>query len=122
MARILLVDDEVGLLGLLETVLQMDGHEVVTAQNGREALAAAADPAIQLVITDLIMPDTEGIETIVTLRKSRPELPIIAMSGGGRGSASDYLEIAEAVGASATLAKPFATHVFLDAVNTALRA
>jgi DNA-binding NarL/FixJ family response regulator len=98
----------------------MAGHEVVTARDGHGAVGAATAANFDLMITDLIMPDKEGIETIIELRKKHPSLKIIAMSGGGRGSAADYLEIATQVGAAGTLSKPFSTQTFLDAVNKAL--
>ncbi len=121
MARILLVDDEEIVLRLFETVLELDHHDVTTASNGNGALAAIAREPFDLVITDLVMPDKEGIETIVEIRKLRPNLPIIAMSGGGRGNASDYLDMAAKLGARKTLAKPFSTQALLDAVNEVLR-
>jgi len=115
-----LVDDEEIVLRLFETVLELDHHVVTTASNGNSALAAVATGTFDLVITDLVMPDKEGIETIVELRKLRPELPIIAMSGGGRGNAADYLDMAAKLGARKTLAKPFSTQALLDAVNEVL--
>lgn len=121
MARILLVDDEEIVLRLFETVLELDHHDVTTASDGNGALAAVTNGAFDLVITDLVMPDKEGIETIVELRKLRPDLPIIAMSGGGRGNAADYLDMAAKLGARKTLAKPFSTQALLDAVNDVLR-
>jgi DNA-binding NtrC family response regulator len=121
LARILLVDDEEIVLRLFETVLELDHHDVTTAGNGNGALAAIAKEPFDLVITDLVMPDKEGIETIVEILKLRPNLPIIAMSGGGRGNAADYLDMAAKLGARKTLAKPFSTQALLDAVNEVLR-
>lgn len=121
MARILLVDDEDIVLRLFETVLELDHHDVTTASNGNGALAAVAIGTFDLVITDLVMPDKEGIETIVEMRKLRPSLPIIAMSGGGRGNAADYLDMAAKLGARMTLAKPFSAQTLLDAVKEVLR-
>ena len=121
MARILLVDDEEIVLHLFVSILELDHHEVTTAHDGNGALAALAHGVFDLVITDLVMPDKEGIETIVEMRKTRPELPIIAMSGGGRGSAADYLELAANLGARKTLTKPFAAQALLDAVQEVLR-
>lgn len=121
MARILLVDDEDIVLRLFETVLKLDKHDVTTASNGNGALAALATGTFDLVITDLVMPDKEGIETIIEMRKLKPELPIIAMSGGGRGNASDYLEMAGQLGAKRTLAKPFPAQTLLDAVHEVLQ-
>ena len=120
MARILLVDDEEIVLRLFETVLELDHHVVTTASNGNGALRAIAEATFDLVITDLVMPDKEGIETIIEMRHLRPELPIIAMSGGGRGNATDYLDMAAQLGAKKTLAKPFSTQALLDAVHEVL--
>lgn len=121
MARILLVDDEEIVLRLFETVLELDHHEVTTASNGNGALAALASGQFDIVITDLVMPDKEGIETIVEMRKLKPDLPIIAMSGGGRGNAADYLDMAAKLGARKTLAKPFSAQTLLDAVKDVLQ-
>lgn len=120
MARILLVDDEDAVLRLLEAVLAIDHHEVTTARDGNDAIAAVTSGTFDLVVTDLVMPDKEGLETIIEIRRLKPELKIIAMSGGGRGSADDYLEMAAALGASKTLAKPFPSHELLDAVTEVL--
>lgn len=87
--------------------LRMSGHEVTTATDGNEALAHAGRENFDLMITDIIMPDRDGIEVIVALRKTMPALKVIAISGGGRLNAKDYLNIAQKLGASATLAKPF---------------
>lgn len=121
MARILLVDDEDIVLRLFETVLGLDHHDVTTASNGNGALSALAKGTFDLVITDLVMPDKEGIETIVEMQKLKPELPIIAMSGGGRGNAADYLDMAAKLGARKTLAKPFSAQALLDAVKEVLQ-
>jgi DNA-binding NtrC family response regulator len=120
-ARILLVDDEDIVLRLFETVLELDHHDVTTASNGNGALAAIANGTFDLVITDLVMPDKEGIETIVEMRRLKPDLPIIAMSGGGRGNAADYLDMAAKLGARKTLAKPFSAQTLLDAVKDVLQ-
>lgn len=121
MARILLVDDEAIVLQMFEAVLQLDDHVVTTAGNGNQALAHLAAGTFDLVVTDLVMPDKEGLEMITEIRKMQPNLPIIAMSGGGRGSSADYLEMAALLGASRTLAKPFSTQQLLDAVSDVLR-
>jgi YesN/AraC family two-component response regulator len=107
MARILLIDDEETFRGTLAKILQREKHEVTTAANGVEAMKHITTDKFDLVITDLVMPEKEGLETILEIRKLLPELKIIAMSGGGRGSANDYLKIASKMGADKTLAKPF---------------
>ena len=121
MARVLLVDDEVLVLRLFEAVLELEHHDVTTASNGTAAMAALANGTFDVVVTDIVMPDKEGLETIMEMRKLKPDLPIIAMSGGGRGSSADYLEMAAMLGARKTLAKPFSTQELLDAVSEVLR-
>ena len=120
MARILVVDDEPSMRDLVALVLELDKHDVVTARDGNTALEEIEKTEFDLVITDLVMPDREGIETIINLRKSRPGLKVIAMSGGGFGSAGDYLEIAASVGAARTLAKPFSNDQLLKTVREVL--
>ncbi len=120
MARILLADDEDGLRELVALVLEMEAHVVVQAADGEACLAAIADGTFDLVITDLVMPGKGGLETIRALRASYPTLPIIAMSGGGRGSASDVLPAARHGGAVRTLDKPFANDELLAVVRDAL--
>lgn len=120
MARILVVDDEVGIRTLVRNMLVRDGHEVTTARDGVEALQVVDREAIDLVITDLIMPEKEGVETISELRTRFPAIKIIAMSGGGMGGATDYLRMARALGAGQTLAKPFTRDDLLKLVKAAL--
>ncbi len=116
MARILLVDDEPSIRALFGEVLALEQHEVTTAGDGNAALAALAHGTFDLVVTDIVMPDKEGIEFIRETLQLRPDLPIIAMSGGGRGSSADYLTLASLLGARMTLAKPFSARELLDAV------
>jgi DNA-binding NtrC family response regulator len=116
MARILVVDDEPSMRDLVALVLELDQHQVVTAGDGNAALSEIEKGVFDLVITDLVMPDLEGIETIMTLRKMRPTLKLIAMSGGGFGRAGDYLEMAR------TLAKPFTNDMLLKTVREVLEA
>lgn len=107
MAKILLADDEEVLRGLLVGMLESDGHVVEAVSNGNQVMKALAAGSFDLVITDLIMPDKEGIETIMELRKKNPAMKIIAISGGGRSGAQNYLKLALKLGAAATLEKPF---------------
>lgn len=107
MPRILLIDDETLFREMLRAALEGMGHEVVEAANGRIALGLYVPGHFDLVITDLIMPEKEGIETIIELRKLNPKVKIIAMSGGGRVTSVDYLQIARQIGAKKILAKPF---------------
>ena len=98
----------------------MSGHEVDTAVNGDEALAHASHKNFDLVITDIIMPSKDGIEVIIALRKAQPTAKIIAISGGGRLNAKDYLGIAQKLGAAATLSKPFSGSELVASVERVL--
>jgi CheY-like chemotaxis protein len=120
MANILLVEDEEQLRSMLRIVLKSAGHAVEEAGNGREALELYSKSPADLIVTDIVMPDKEGIETIITLRESYPDVKIIAMSGGGRTGAQNYLELAKKLGANHVLAKPFSPGDFLDVVNMVL--
>lgn len=84
MARVLIVDDESSIRGLLRQAFEMNGFEVVEASNGTEAVRTFGEGGIDLVITDIIMPDKEGLESIMDLKEIDPDVKIIAMSGGGR--------------------------------------
>lgn len=117
MAMILVVDDDVQVLDVMSEMLRLDGHEVVVAENGRLAVERLRTGGFDLVITDLIMPEKEGLETIADIRKLAGDVPIIAISGGGRVGPSDYLDTARFIGANATLAKPFGRQELITAVN-----
>lgn len=118
MAKILLVDDNFDLLKLLHEVISRNGHQVQTAQDGQEALDLAKKDDFDLMITDLIMPEKEGIETIMAFKRFHPATRIIAMSGGGAGvGARDYLGIARSLGVSSTLVKPFSTVELMTTVS-----
>ncbi|MBI5772472.1 MAG: response regulator [Verrucomicrobia bacterium] len=120
MAKILLADDDAALLKMVQLMLRRAGHEVTTATNGNEALRRAAESQFDLVLTDLIMPDKEGIEVILALRKKLPGLKVIAMSGGGRVNVNDNLALARTLGAAQTLAKPFSGQELLAAIEAVL--
>jgi len=121
MATILLIDDEKAILDLVGPALRKAGHDVQTALNGEEGLQRMVSHKIDLVITDVVMPVKEGIETIQLLRRGRPDLPILAISGGGRSGNLDMLQAAEMLGASATLAKPFRVDALVRIVGELLR-
>ena len=106
MARILVIDDDDLLRSMLVSVLRHAGHDVRETDNGSNALRLVQADPVDLVITDIVMPDTDGIETIMQLRRALPELPIIAMSGGATHSKL-YLKVAEKLGARRILGKPF---------------
>jgi len=108
MADILIIDDEGLMREMLRAILTREGWSVQTAVNGLDGLKKVTAAPPRLVVTDIIMPEGEGIETIRALRKSWPAVRILAMSGGGRHGAFGFLEIARKLGAHATIDKPFA--------------
>jgi YesN/AraC family two-component response regulator len=116
MSRILLVDDDDPLRNILRVTLEKMGHHVVEARNGKEAFQLCQAEPPDIVLTDIVMPEKEGIELIGTLRRFHPDVKIIVMSGGGRGSASDYLKIARHMGATVTLSKPFSNEAIAGAI------
>jgi DNA-binding response OmpR family regulator len=120
MACVLVIDDEVLVRETLGNILRRAKYEVITAKNGAEGLAAFRQRPIDLVITDIIMPEKEGIETIIELRRLMPSLPIIAISGGGRTDQIDFLAISKKLGANQALAKPFMAEQLLAAVAACL--
>jgi len=122
MARILIVDDDSSIRRLIESILLLEKHEVVSACDGNEALQLVEGSPFDLIITDLIMPEKEGLEVIRDIRKNHPEIKIIAMTGGGYGSAADYLSWAKAFGVHQTLMKPFSRSEIVEAVADSLSA
>ena len=105
---------------MLKDILELLGHSVIEACNGRKGVELYRAHPADLVITDLIMPDQEGIETITQLIKEYPSVKIVAMSGGGRVSPNSYLHIAERLGAKSSLSKPFTIEELTSAVDAAL--
>jgi len=119
---ILVVDDEPMVRDGLKLALEMEGFHTTTASNGIEALKYIRSQKPHLVITDIIMPDSDGIEVICSVREQNPDIKIIAISGGGRISASDHLRVAQQLGANGILAKPFTTEQLLCEINRLLSA
>jgi DNA-binding response OmpR family regulator len=117
MARILIIDDDHAVQLSIQLALEREGHQVVCRSDGEEGLRAFASTTPDLVITDLIMPNKEGIETIMQIRVRDPKTPILAISGGGRLSNADFLKMAAKVGANAILAKPFERRDLIAAVR-----
>jgi YesN/AraC family two-component response regulator len=109
MSYIILVDDDESVRVIMRMALVRMGHVVREAENGREAMKLCGEQVPDLMMTDIIMPEQEGIETIGAVRKKYPAVRVIAMSGGGRVSAIDYLQTALTMGADAILAKPFSS-------------
>lgn len=119
MARILIIDDDDLLRGVLAKALTHSGHEVIQAADGQQGVDLFFATTVDLVITDLIMPVQEGVETILRLRTQNPKIPIIAISGGVTNS-KIYLEIAGKIGAKRILAKPFTPQELVKAIGEVL--
>ena len=120
MARILIIEDTQEEREMLQKMLGTQGHEVVGAPNGEEGLAAYREKPVDLVITDILMPKKDGVETIRELREEDPDIKVIAITGA-RGK-FNRLPAAENVGADRTLMKPFMMAELLDAVREVLDA
>lgn len=118
MARIVVIDDDEQIRSLLHSTLERAGHRVVTAANGDEGIKLYRDEKADLIITDILMPVKEGIGTIYELRRSVPDVSIIAMSGGGGyGTPGHYIDMAKKIGACRTFTKPFNIRQMLEAVK-----
>lgn len=117
----LVVDDEQILCQLIATVLEDVGHRVLTAFSGTEALARLETEPVDLVISDIVMPEIDGIELVQRIRAKHPTVRIISMSGGGSYlTAALCLKLADQMGASVILSKPFTPAQLVEAVQRAL--
>ena len=115
--RVLVVDDDTGVRNFLRMLLELEGYEVATVGNGIEALEVQRSDPAAVVLTDIFMPDADGMETIVKLREEFPQTKIIVMSGGGSYRGADYLALAREIGAAKSLKKPFAPQDLIDAMR-----
>ncbi|MCP4350056.1 MAG: response regulator [Desulfobacterales bacterium] len=120
MARILIIDDDVEIREMLKEVFEQEGYETVIAPDGEVAVKCYRDQQADVVITDIIMPEKEGIETIMELKQEFPDVRIIAISGGGRISPDNYLKMAKDFGAMRTFTKPVRIEKLLEAVKELL--
>lgn len=114
MASILVIDDEAAVRELLRIGLEAAGHSVREARNGREGTRAFRKEPCDLVITDIYMPDRDGLEVIEALRRTHPQVKILVMSGAS--GTMDYLRMAQLLGAARVLRKPFVMPTVLKAV------
>ena len=121
MATILVIEDERIVRTVIRRFLEKAGHTVIEAEDGRIGLRLFKEQPVDLVITDIIMPNSEGIETIANLRKERRDLPIIAMSGGGTVGPVDYLDLARRFGAAGTYEKSADWDGLVEMVNRLLQ-
>ena len=117
MPKILIIEDDVDLRRMLTRLLEREDFTVLEANNGLEANTILDHTVPQLVITDLIMPEQDGIGTINYIRKKLPDIKIIAISGGGRMISQDYLKIARMLGAQYTFKKPFSNRELVAKVR-----
>lgn len=120
MAAILVIDDELFMLDFVRKILESAQHKVLVATSADSGIEAYRQHKPDLVITDLIMPEKDGLEAIQDLRRINPAARIIAISGGGRSGYTNALEAAKAFGAQATVRKPFSPKVLLAAVDKVL--
>lgn len=105
--NILVVDDDAKIRELLTIMLETEGHKVMEAESGLDAMDICNNKDVDVLITDIIMPKKGGMRTIIEVKNSYPNVSVIAISGGGYLDSSEYLEYAKKVGANATLEKPF---------------
>jgi two-component system, chemotaxis family, chemotaxis protein CheY len=122
MAHILVIDDDAVLRRVITLALEQVGHTVLRCENGRKAIEFLSRENADLLITDIVMPEMDGVETVRAARRLKPQLPILAISGGGSFEPQDYLGIAQAFGANAVLPKPFRPADLIDKVTGLLAA
>ena len=118
--RILIIDDEVQIREMLGQMLSREGYDVINAPDGKVGMKVCREQHVDLIITDIIMPEKDGIEMILELRHDFPDLKVIAISGGGRLGPDGYLEMAQKLGAHRTFFKPFNRKEILGAVKELL--
>jgi CheY-like chemotaxis protein len=120
MSRVLVIDDDVPTRRMLRQALERAGYEVIEAHEGLEGVRHCQEAHVDVVITDILMPDKEGLETIRELRQNFPALKIIAISGGGHQGTLNFLEVATRFGAQSTLQKPFSLRQILETIQALL--
>jgi two-component system chemotaxis response regulator CheY len=120
MTKILVIDDDVIVRETIVQILEDGGYQVLSAEDGKRGMAAFRSERPDLVITDIIMPEQEGIQTITEIRAVKPDAKIIAISGGGRIGNTDFLKIARHLGAFDAIAKPFDPDDLLSRVGCCL--
>ncbi|MBF0294985.1 MAG: response regulator [Magnetococcales bacterium] len=121
MAHILVIDDDISIRALLREILEEEGHVVEEATDGRAGLRQFRKQRPDLVMTDILMPEKDGVELIMELKELSAQIPILAMSGGGRGlDAAFNLRMAQDFGANRVLVKPFSRSQALELVQEIL--
>lgn len=121
MAKVLIIDDEEGICESLSELLTEEGYVVKTARNGKIGLELFSSEPFDVILTDLIMPEQEGMETIRKIIKKDPQAKIIAMSGGGRIGPQDYLSVAKDLGAKEVIRKPLEIDALLKLLGKILK-
>lgn len=116
--KILLIDDDNLIRRSVARVLLANGHEVFTAEDGARGMELFHREHPELIVTDIYMPQQEGIETILTIRRENHDVKIIAISGGGNSGTTDSLYMAKLLGADAVIQKPFRTDQLLEAIES----
>ena len=117
MKSVLIVDDEPGMREMVKQLLLNEGYHVLEASNGKHAMEFLKNESPELVITDIIMEEMDGVEIILEIRENYPDIKIIAMSGGSKISSEDYLESTSDLGADRIFNKPFALSDMLNAIK-----
>ena len=118
MPRILIIDDDAAVRTTVRVLLERAGYDILEAGDGREGSRML--DGVDLVITDLLMPEVDGVDLLGMIRREGRSVPVIAMSGGGKVDSKSYLDVAKALGAFATIAKPFDLDHLLSTVRDAL--
>lgn len=119
--RVLVIEDDPQMRRVLKQIIEDKGHDVVVASNGKEGIKRYRANPFDLVVTDIIMPEKEGLETIIELKRDFPDVKIIAISGGGKIDAETYLNMAKDFGVAYTFAKPVEREELLNAVRDLLK-
>jgi CheY-like chemotaxis protein len=114
------MDDDELIIKMLRMALENRGYDVIAATNGREGVRLYGTTPVDLVISDILMPEMDGIEALKALRQRNPELKLIAVSGGGKRLKMDLLKVARILGATATFEKPYNIQELLATVSRLL--
>ncbi len=119
--NILLIEDDLQFRNFVEEILKSEGYSVLLASDGKQGIEMLDEHEPDLIITDLLMPNKDGVRLITETRASHPKIPVIAMSGGSSFFSPAFLEAADTLGANYTLDKPFAGKKLLELVNNCLK-
>ena len=117
---ILIIEDDEQFRGFVSELLTSEGFEVLTAENGKEGIDLLEVQQPDLILTDLLMPEKDGVRVISEVRSNYSHIPVIAMSGGQSVFSPVFLEAASSLGAAQTLTKPFADDELIDAIHSLL--